>query len=258
MMPETTRLKFQIWSQDDEYQRLLDETNSLLAKWSKEYTAPMVSVSGGKDSTVMLHLILQHWPGDQVVVWHWDYGALSMPRSFARECLTIIKAIIGDTGAQLISRRYYYTPHSFLGKMFGWIKKVARETERDCSFVGLRAEESGSREKKTRDHVATDSVTNLPALYPMRHWRSGDCWAYIASQRIPHHSLYDVQAPMRGGYDSPKLRMSVVSFDYAGDGAEAWMPDGVLLWRQRHQMKEVKSMTKRPKPVPGRRRQKKA
>ncbi|HOK59259.1 MAG TPA: phosphoadenosine phosphosulfate reductase family protein, partial [Methanothrix sp.] len=42
-----------------------------------------VSYSGGKDSTALLHLVLQQSP--RILVVHWDYGPGFMPREIEHE-----------------------------------------------------------------------------------------------------------------------------------------------------------------------------
>lgn len=240
MMLATERQKFLLWSQDSGYLELLRDTNQRLSDWRERFHAPMISVSGGKDSTAMLHLALKHWSGESVVVWHWDYGAHIMPDRYAAEIIHSIISVIGESGARLITRRRFYTPGTCgMSKMFGNIKHIALDTDRDCSLIGLRATESLNREKRTRCFEQPDSVTKLTALYPMREWNAGDVWAYTISNKLPYHSSYDEFARISGGYDTERLRFSVFCFDYAGDGMELGLPDGVILWRDRHELEEM-------------------
>lgn len=240
MMPAVERQKFLLWAQDEEFLALLADTEVKMSKWGETYKRPMISVSGGKDSTVMLHMALRYWPGESVVVWHWDYGAHVMPEKYASEIIRNTRSVIGESGARLVIRRRFYTPNTCgWHKMFGHIKYIARDTDRDCSLVGLRATESGSREKRTRYFQQTDSVTGLPVLYPMREWKAGDIWAYTVSHNLPYHSSYDEFAGICGGYDTERLRFSVFCFDYSGDGMELGLPDGVVLWRERNEMEEM-------------------
>lgn len=241
MMSAIERQKFLLWSQDSTYLELLRDTNQRLSEWSKKFHKPMISVSGGKDSTAMLHLALKHWTGRSVVIWHWDYGAHVMPDRYAAEIIRNTKTVIGESGARLITRRRFYTPDTCgMSKMFGNIKHVALDTDRDCTLIGLRAIESRSREKRTRLFRQIDSVTKLPALYPMREWKAGDVWAYVISNSLPYHSSYDAFSRISGGYDSERLRFSVFCFDYAGDGMELGLPDGVILWRDQHELEEMR------------------
>jgi 3'-phosphoadenosine 5'-phosphosulfate sulfotransferase (PAPS reductase)/FAD synthetase len=82
---------FQLWSETEEYQRRILEAQKVIRKALNQYNSPYLSYSGGKDSTVMLYMVLQQKP--DLTVWHWDYGNSLMPREIEKEVLENAKKI---------------------------------------------------------------------------------------------------------------------------------------------------------------------
>jgi 3'-phosphoadenosine 5'-phosphosulfate sulfotransferase (PAPS reductase)/FAD synthetase len=177
-MPAPEREKFLLWSLDSDFVALVAETEERLAGWASEFESPCVAFSGGKDSTVMLHLALRHWPGERVLVWHWDYGEWLMPRPFQREVLHNLRVLTSGTGARL---RVDMRPGGMESRhdsatgyraFFGALHRAIEASNCDVNMSGLRASESGSRRRRVRGHREVDRATRLPLLFPVADWRA--------------------------------------------------------------------------------------
>ncbi len=219
----------------------MSESRTRLSHWSNRFDAPYVAFSGGKDSTVLLDLALQFWDVG-LVVWHWDYGPWLVPRPYAREIIHNAEDIISGSKAEL---HVYHRPGGkdarddcSLGyrAFFATLRKMSQDLERDCGLTGMRASESKGRAIRSKNYEERDSATKLPLLYPLRDWTAGDCWAYIVSNEIPYHSVYDDYATMKGGYDSEKNRF-VTFFDSEMERFGSPFVDGILSWRFRNDTK---------------------
>lgn len=164
-----------------------------------------------------------------------------MPRPYERETWQIAEQIIGDTGAKFrVDRRpggpeARHTCGIGYAAFFGTLRRMAQEEGCDAGMAGLRAAESKGRSLRVREYEQRrDSATGLPLLFPLADWRAGDVWAYIVSNEVPYHSVYDKYAPILAGYDSEQTRF-VTFFDSEMERFGGPIIDGILSWRFREQ-----------------------
>lgn len=199
-LDEKWRRTFELWSRKEEHQRLVQQTLENMRKITSKYRC-VVSFSGGKDSTVMLHLALQAEP--KVDVFHWDHGSWLMPREIENEIIENARAI----GAQnlIIGRSELLEKPEIREKWGLWylvfwneLHRLRREYGWEKDFVGLRKEEGCRRRSKILRHKEKWEV------YPIADWSWLDVWAYIISNSIPYLKIYDKYAALLG-YDKARL-----------------------------------------------------
>ena len=217
------------WAHSEEFQTKLEEAKREIRTALAQAKKPYVAFSGGKDSTCVLHLVLQETP--DVMVFHWDYGRYFFPRWLEAEVIENAKKI-GAKVLRVESSPIYEIKKREVLNVWGriFLGKVAPQLKGegfDLVFVGLRAEESGRR--KRRIH-ARRSLTAIPECYPIASWSWRDVWAYIWSRNLPYPSIYDLYAPVVG-WENARL---VTFFDHQFDFLGAPQVDGVLLWQFRH------------------------
>lgn len=161
-----------------------------------------VSYSGGKDSTVLLHLVLQQAP--TILVAHWDYGPGFMPREIENEIVQNAVAM-GATNLEIYTSEQYeagrpdwavFAPE-FIGRVVPRLK--ARGYRR--AFVGLRAEESCKRKRRIKRH----ETIVMDECWPLASWTWLDVWAYIVANNLPYLSHYDKVAELQGSYRNVRL-----------------------------------------------------
>jgi len=64
----------------------------------------------------------------------------------------------------------------------------------DC--MGLRAEESPARAKKTQfENRKSNSNQHVDSWLPIQHWLEHEVWATIRASGVPHHPAYDLGMP---------------------------------------------------------------
>jgi len=220
-----TRQIFILWAQTDEHKKAVTEAEKIVKKALEKFSKPYVAYSGGKDSLSMLHLVLQQNPDATVV--HWDYGPYFMPREIEKQ---IIK------NAEKIGARNIIVKTSHLYKKLGrkarnvlgrhFLGRVVPELARkgyDCCFLGLRAEESSKRKRRTKTFFETTRV--MTNIFPLAKWRWLDTWAYIITRNLPYPKIYDLYGPILG-WDKARL---VTFFDYEFERTGAPILDGILL-----------------------------
>lgn len=226
-MDETWREAFLERAHTRDYWDRVREAEDVIREAFDRHLRPYVAFSGGKDSTVMAHMVLQHRPSTTVL--HWDYGAAYVPDPIHEEILGIARHM----GARLrLETSPLYEQQGrqavgVLGKhMIGWLlPKLAREGY-DASFVGLRSAESGKRRRRIN---SGRSLSDIREYWPMASWSWLDVWAYIVSHGLPYLSVYDQTAPVIG-YDQVRF---CTLFDPEFTHMAGAL-DGVLHWRWRN------------------------
>lgn len=197
-MKRTDREMFLLWSRTEEYQKRIADAKKLLEDLIAEHRC-YVAYSGGKDSTVLLHMSLQIDP--DISVWHWDYGMYYMPREMEHEILENARKI----GARniIVHTALEYSQGRkpqlvFFRHLFSWVFREMSKTY-DCCMLGLRAGESCRRRLITRTYTRQNrSRPQMIVAYPIRDLTTRDVWAYIVSNNLPYCSHYDRYGELLG------------------------------------------------------------
>jgi len=186
-----------------------------------------VSYSGGKDSTAMLHLVLEQSP--QVLVVHWDYGPGFMPRDIEQAIIANAKTI-GATNLRVYTSQKYEEFHRpdfavFAKEFIGRVVPRLKHLGYTCSFVGLRAEESCKRRRRIKQR----ETIIMQECWPLANWTWLDVWAYILKNDLPYLSHYDQMAELMGSYRDVRL-CTLFDPQFAHLGSV----DNFLYWRFRN------------------------
>jgi PP-loop superfamily ATP-utilizing enzyme len=88
----------------------VEQARDIICKALSRYNKPYIAFSGGKDSTCILHLVLQQKP--DIMVLHWDFGPYKLPRVIENQILENAKKI-GARNIQVYTSKEYQK-----GKMF--------------------------------------------------------------------------------------------------------------------------------------------
>jgi 3'-phosphoadenosine 5'-phosphosulfate sulfotransferase (PAPS reductase)/FAD synthetase len=195
-MDEKTRKTFLLWSKRPEFKAKVDDSTNIIRQYI-DVGKCIVAYSGGKDSTIMLHLALQVDP--DVDVFLWDQGSYLMPREVHNEILGNAKKL--GCKNLIVESASVQENSGIASNPFLWgvshrahyavIGKLKRERGWQTQFVGLRSEESYSRKRVC-------SRPRKGEVYPLDCWSWRDVWAYIVSRNLPYPRLYDVYGPLLG------------------------------------------------------------
>lgn len=214
--------KFERHAQREPYQRRVSQAAEWIDALFGRFSNPVVNYSGGKDSLVLLHLVTQRCGYDDVDVFHFDNGLLNVPGvgEFVRES-------VGRHGGEL----YYRTSeaansgemvleegHGYNG-FWGHHAQLWHDCDWTCRLLGIRAEES--RERRDRfDSSGSQPPINwheeFTAAAPIHHLTTRDIWAYIVSNDLEYHSVYDDQGELYDGIDARENRL-VTIYDHEFD-----------------------------------------
>jgi len=227
-MDRKWRGTFLNWTKMRQFKQSLHEAEVIIERTLKRQE-PYVAYSGGKDSTVLLHLVLQQNP--DIMVLHWDYGQYFMPRVFFQEVLSNARKM-GVKNLQVVSSPSYKKlgrkALNVWGKeFFKIVLPRLRKKGYTAVFTGLRGQESVARQRVLRKWRAIGGILEV---WPLKNWSWLDVWGYITVNNLPYVSIYDKYAPILG-WDKTRF---VTFFDPQFENLGASNIDGVLSWRHRH------------------------
>lgn len=227
-MDSKWRETFLLHSQTESFKNRLNEALTIIEQAINRYKKPYIAYSGGKDSTCVMHMVLQRNP--DVMVLHWDYGRYYIPRPLHEEIIAIAKSM--NATLRVETAQEYETlgrkAINVLGtKMIGELIPRLMDEGYDAVFVGLRCGESVKRKLRIN---SGRTLTAMPEIFPVQNWSWLDVWAYIVSRGIPYLSHYDRYGEVIG-WD--RVRFTTL-FDPEFDKFGCSNIDGVLSWKFRN------------------------
>lgn len=168
--------------------RIIENALNIDVSWS-------VSFSGGKDSTVLLHLLLDYAP-DIDIVWFddgWDYPETReyLHATDMRLKNNFLSVAIPVT-ASFWKKEIEYTyddpayPHNCDMSYDEWKERYIG------AFIGMRREESTARFFALRkEPLYYQNEIGHWHCSPLAEWKWQDIWSYIADKCLPYNRVYD-------------------------------------------------------------------
>lgn len=173
-MDEKTAL---LYAQLKPYKNLVNKTSGFI-KWALgRVENPYVACSFGKDSAVMLHLILQQNPNIKVRFIRWK---------FETEFIDNYDEIITQWGAINLDQ-IEFSRDSLSDK-----RKDRYETKSyDSYFIGLRKDESVARRITLKTHgLFYKNKADMIRISPLADWNEKDIASYMFSNKLPILNTY--------------------------------------------------------------------
>lgn len=197
MMPPTIRQRFTLHARLRQYRWRVQQARDAITDWLSRCSNPYVSFSGGKDSSVVLHLVRSLAPYTPCVYWDADC------------CFPEVSALIDAT----TNCTRYPTDEPFLDTLaryglfsdgdidratmqstvYGPVERWTRDGAFDGAAYGLRQDESRGRRMMGRQRGAVffSERYQVWQCQPVTTWSYDDIWAYIVTNDVPYAGTYD-------------------------------------------------------------------
>ncbi len=190
---------FLLWSETEEYQRSITIAKSIIKEALSKYNNPSIAYSGGKDSLVLTHMVLQEKADTNV--FHWDYGPYYMPRNLESEVIENVQKIGATNIIVRSSKKYDYMKRKkaniFYNDFFGNTIYELKSLGFDIELIGIREQESRKRKVKIHGNPFRENEVMMEC-YPLYKMSWRDIWSYIVSNKLPYCSHYDKYVPLVG------------------------------------------------------------
>jgi len=216
------------------FRRWIAATQNIIFEGLETMDKPYLSCSFGKDSVVLLHLVMQYAPDIAVVFINSGY---CFPDTYE-----VRDKFIRDYHINLVEIQQ---PHDYMDiidqyglpddrtptqqdKVVRLLKKdLANEWAKangyDGHFWGMRKEESAGRRVmlNNRGPLFRAQAAGLWRCAPLADWRWEDIWAYIHAYDVPYSGIYD----KHGFCDPRQIRNTswVTTDGAAHNGRVAWL-----------------------------------
>lgn len=195
---------FEMHTRTRQYQRHVDDALRLVERALRGKLSPLISWSGGKDSTALTHLVRVKYGADIAVISEkddLDYpGEEAYVRALAEEWnarVEIVRPPVSPLGWLLERRGVFSAGEDVHSRNAGLSKAcfygvMERAGEgHDVALWGLRAEESGPRRRLlTRKGPLYQLAAGTWRAHPLAFWTGLDVFAYLHAHEIEPLSVY--------------------------------------------------------------------
>lgn len=189
------------------YQRRVARAESIIAE-AMQHGPSIVMVSGGKDSTALLHLSRTLDPTipaafvDDGAQLPWTYDVLDALRALGHSIMTITTeetlvwmlkhvGMLGYAGPERIAGDWHWTGAHFREVLVDEPSRRLRDMGYPVQLIGLRAEESRGRlMHRKRRGVIYGRANGITIATPLADWEGADVLAYIVTHDLPLSPVY--------------------------------------------------------------------
>ena len=208
MMPSAHRKRFLLHARKPHYQKRVAVALETIRRFLECAENPYISVSGGKDSSVLLSLC-RRVQADLNAVYLEMSGTYPESAELLSTYTNLKRVVVADwlKDLEAVGMR---------GKKARVSDALAERQQEDPSllceydghFYGLRAEESTGRRKLTgvRGQIFFRKADAFWVCQPLSNFSYEDIWGYIVSEDLRYNALYD------GMWDRPEHAQRVASF----------------------------------------------
>ena len=175
---------------------LVIRAQEILEEWLGYCERPYVSFSGGKDSTVLAHLVRSIDPNIPLLYVADEEGCTPDVAAMKKWHTQAEHPLIEFCwGSFFDAYDEFGMGHLAIDRLYS--QRVIRwvvEQGYDGSARGLRAQESKARLMHALTHrlIRQRSDSNVWDTDPLLWWKVDDIWAYLALHQLPYSRMYDV------------------------------------------------------------------
>jgi len=197
-MNETEHLNATLHARTGRFKRKVAESLRIVEDALSTMNAPYIALSGGKDSTCVLHLVRLCSP-DVPGVWSDDEWNLPETIDYIDQVDNVHRIAARVEHSEWFTS--WDTKYPELPEGTAWLdtpnndglQAFARRQQYDGVFIGLRAKENSLRHIHLRK-FGTLYFAQKHGVWqcnPIAWWSVQDVWAYIVSNDVPYNAAYD-------------------------------------------------------------------
>lgn len=188
--------------------RKLIKAYEVLEECYSRYSAPYVSCSWGKDSSLVMYLVTQVNPDTPVVFMNsgymmsdtykfrdWYLENVGIKNYYEVPCPEDYIKINLQYGLPSIDRTQ--SDHEKVKKIIksDVLDEFAKSKGWDCCIWGIRAEETKGRAVLLRNRGLIYDSNGIGKCSPIGWWKAKEVWEAIDALKIPYNPLYDKVMP---------------------------------------------------------------
>ena len=205
-MPRRTRKTYEMHSKHKSYQKNIKLANDNITKILESEYKPVIEYSGGKDSLVLLHMIMQQDNTIPIFNYHPCYGKYA--KQIYRTQKThneLMKSaeIAGAMDLTVVNTPFWNGEKYLIGDYFPMLFNFMKKRDCDLELLGIRGSESITRKHRVKGPLIRIEGQRRVA-FPIRHLTVDDVWSYIITHDLFYVSHYDVYGQIYG-YDKARF-----------------------------------------------------
>lgn len=205
-MPRRTRKSYEMHSNHKSYKDNIKLAKENIAKILKSEYNPVIEYSGGKDSLVLLHLVMQQDNFIPIFNYHPGYGKYSKQIYRSQKThneLMRSAEIAGAMDLTVVNTPFWNGEKYLIGDYFPMLFNFMEKRGCDLELLGIRGDESISRKHRVKGQLIRIEGQRRLA-FPIRHLTVDDVWTYIITNDLYYISHYDVYGKIYG-YDKVRF-----------------------------------------------------
>lgn len=205
-MPRRTRRAYEMHSKHESYKKNIKLAKQNITEILESEYAPIIEYSGGKDSLVLLHLIMQQDNTIPIFNYHPGYGkfAKQIYRSQKTHNELMKSAeIAGAMDLTVVNTPFWNGEKYLIGDYFPMLFSFMKKRGCDLELLGIRGEESITRKHRVKGPLIRIEGQRRVA-FPIRHLTVDDIWSYILTNDLFYVTHYDKYGPIYG-YDKSRF-----------------------------------------------------
>lgn len=206
-MPRRVRRSYEMHSKHDSYKKNIKLAQSNIHHILESEFFPVLEYSGGKDSLVLLHMIMQQDNTIPIFNYHPGYGkyAKQIYRSQKTHNELMRSAeIAGAMDLTVVNTPFWNGEKYLIGDYFPMLFNFMKKRGCNLELLGIRGSESVTRKHRVKGPLIRKEGQRRVA-FPIRHLTVDDVWAYIVTNDLFYVSHYDKYGPI---YSYDKVRFT--------------------------------------------------
>lgn len=202
-MPRRQKETYLRLSKRKDYQNRVKEAENNIRQIlkRKDLLKPCILYSGGKDSLVLLHMIMKQDNTIPVYYFHAGYGKyrkqLYIPKHLYDELID--NAIeLGITDLTSYNTPFCDGESYLIHDFFEDLREFKQERNLTLELLGIRGMENRTRAERVKGPLVKEERKRRFVSFPLRYLTDSDIWAYIVSNEVKYLSYYDLVAKLQG------------------------------------------------------------